>query len=240
MRTFTVIGAFTAKGCKTKFRDGTTYTAKKPAQAASKAFTELCRVKRVRGVAAYYVVLREKTQGSAKKEYSYLLHRNKLDTPLVRFAGTDKEFKIRYKNTIASKPVPKRRAKCKGKSAGPMKRASVLKGRGDEPFGANAVSNVEFPPVPKEPTKCDKYCDLIEHERLVLRGQADILERKFPDEQGVEPFDVDADRANDPIDCDYPQDCTKSGKNEIKQKLRDLVRIRKEQHAQLKDLGEWT
>ena len=135
MRTFTVIGAFTAKGCKTKFRDGTTYTAKKPAQAASKAFTELCRVKRVRGVAAYYVVLREKTQGSAKKEYSYLLHRNKLDTPLVRFAGTDKEFKIRYKNTIASKPVPKRRAKCKGKSAGPMKkrRANQLGGHNNEP-----------------------------------------------------------------------------------------------------------
>ena len=135
MRTFTVIGAFTAKGCKTKFRDGTTYTAKKPAQAASKAFTELCRVKRVRGVAAYYVVLREKTQGSAKKEYSYLLHRNKLDTPLVRFAGTDKEFKIRYKNTIASKPVPKRRAKCKGKSAGPMKkrRANQLGGQNNEP-----------------------------------------------------------------------------------------------------------
>lgn len=135
MRTFTVIGAFTAKGCKTKFRDGTTYTAKKPAQAASKAFTELCRVKRVRGVAAYYVVLREKTQGSAKKEYSYLLHRKKLDTPLVRFAGTDKEFKIRYKNTIASKPVPKRRAKCKGKSAGPMKkrRANQLGGQNNEP-----------------------------------------------------------------------------------------------------------
>lgn len=135
MRTFTVVGAYTAKGCKTKFRTGTTYTAQKPAQAASKAFTELCRVKRIRGVAAYYVVIREKTQGSAKKEYSYLLHRNKLDTPLIRFAGTDKEFRIRYKNSIVSKPVPKRRAKCKAKSSGPMKtrRANLLGGQNDEP-----------------------------------------------------------------------------------------------------------
>lgn len=135
MRTFTVIGAYTSKGCKTKFRDGTTYTARKPAQAASKAFTALCRVKRIRGVAAYYVVIREKTRGSAKKEYSYLLHRNKLDEPLVRFPGTDKEFQIRYTNTITSKPVPKRRAKCKGKSAGPMmkRRANQLGGNLDGP-----------------------------------------------------------------------------------------------------------
>ena len=139
MRPFTVIGAFTAKGCKTKFRDGTTYTAKKPAQAASKAFTELCRVKQIRGVAAYYVVLREKTLGSARKVYSYLLHRNKLDTPLVRFAGTDKEFKIRYKNTIASKPVPKRRAKCKGKSSGPMKRRRANQVGGDETLTAQPI-----------------------------------------------------------------------------------------------------
>lgn len=146
MRKFTVVGAYTAKGCKTKFRNGTTYTAQKPSQAASKAFTELCRVKRIRGVAAYYVVIREKTQGSAKKEYSYLLHRNKLDTPLVRFAGTDKEFRIRYKNTILSKPVPKRRAKCKGKSSGPMKkkRANQLGGNQDEVLTAQPIPVAEL------------------------------------------------------------------------------------------------
>lgn len=64
------------KGYKKKIKTKTIYTARQPSQAASKAFTTLCRNKK--GVISYYVVLREKTQGSANKEYSYLVKRNKL------------------------------------------------------------------------------------------------------------------------------------------------------------------
>ena len=237
MRTFTVVGAYTAKGCKTKFRSDTTYTSKQPAQAASKAFTELCRVKRVRGVAAYYVVMREKTQGSAKKEYSYLLHRHKLETPVIRFAGTKKEFKIRYKNSIVSKAVPKRRAKCKPKSSGPMMRKSSMKAGGDEPWGANEMTMSEFPSHPDDETKCEKYCNDIDYERLVLEGQNTLLEEKHSNEQGVEPVSI----PERPKECEKAtaKDCTRETKKKIKEHLKSLVNVRNERQKLLYDLGEW-
>ena len=141
MRTFTVIGAFTSKGCPTKFRKNTTYTGKSPSAAASKAFTELCRVKKLRGVATFYITMREKTQGCSDKEFSYLLRRHKLDKPLVRFEGTKKEFTIKYKNTIKSSAVPSKSTKCKGKSSGRMKKKSIMKGGIDLPVADEITKN---------------------------------------------------------------------------------------------------
>jgi hypothetical protein len=121
IRTFTVVGAYNSKGCPTKFKEHTRYTGRSPAAASKKAFTELCRVKDIKGVCTIYVKIQETTRNSKNKEYSYLLHRTKLSTPIVRFEGTDKEFKIKYSTYVKSSSIPEYKKKCKGKSSGPMK-----------------------------------------------------------------------------------------------------------------------
>lgn len=127
LRSFTVIGAFNTNGCPTKVRKNTTYKGKTARGAASKAFTELCRVKNIRGVATLYVVLREKTRGSTMKTYSYFLKRQKLQKPVVRFKGTEKEFSLLYKNIIKSEIVPSF-SKCLNhkQSKGRMKKKSAM------------------------------------------------------------------------------------------------------------------
>jgi len=135
-RTFTIIGAYNSKGCPTKVRKNTTYKGSTPGSAAKKAFTELCRVKQIRGVATFYVVIREKTQGSSKKVFSYLLRRKKLKKPLLRFEGTDKEFKILYENTIKSAQVPSyTNCKTHKQSRGKMKKKSTLVRGGNDDEG---------------------------------------------------------------------------------------------------------
>ena len=68
-RTFTVVGAYNSKGCPTKFGSNTRYIGRTPSGAAKKAFTELCRVKSIRGVCTIYIKIRETTRGSHKKIY---------------------------------------------------------------------------------------------------------------------------------------------------------------------------
>ena len=132
-RTFTVIGAFNHNGCSTKIRKNTTYTGT-PMSAAKKAFTELCRVKSIRGVCTLYVVIREKTAGSKKKIYSYFLKRSKLKNPIKRLEGTKNEYSIMFSNSIKSKMVPSF-SKCTNhkQSKGRMKKkTSMHRGGGNE------------------------------------------------------------------------------------------------------------
>jgi len=141
-RTFMITGAFTNKGCPTKFTKAARYTGSTPSGATKKAFTELCRVKKIRGVATYYMTMRETTRESSHREFTYLLHRNKLDKPLVRFEGTDKEFTIRYTNSIKKGTVPKR-GLCKGKSRGRMKKKSALQRGGTNTTKSDELDKTE-------------------------------------------------------------------------------------------------
>ena len=105
-RSFTVVNMTKSDGCPTKFTGGR-YVARTPAAAARKALSYHCAVKRIRGRCALYVKLRETTRGSKGKHFTYKLLREKLGTPVVRFEGTDREFRIRYKTNVkAAKGIP--------------------------------------------------------------------------------------------------------------------------------------
>ena len=105
-RSFTVVNMTKSDGCPTKFSGGR-YVARTPAAAARKALSYHCAVKRIRGRCALYVKLRETTRGSKGKHFTYKLLREKLGTPVVRFEGTDREFRIRYKTNVkAAKGIP--------------------------------------------------------------------------------------------------------------------------------------
>lgn len=104
-RSFTVIDVGKHGGCKTKFHGGK-YISKNPGGAAKKAFKELCRIKRIKGVCTLIVTIRETTKNSAKKAYSYKLNRRKLAKPLIMMEGSNKEYLIEYKTESKSTNVP--------------------------------------------------------------------------------------------------------------------------------------
>lgn len=85
-RTFTVEMAQRMDGCKTKFYNKQytgIYLANDPASAAKKAATQLCRVKKLSSKCVLFITVRETTQGSQHKEYSYKISRekNKIEGP---------------------------------------------------------------------------------------------------------------------------------------------------------------
>lgn len=100
-RSFTIADAKHVDGCPTKFASKGytgTYTGSNPAQAAKKAFSQLCRVKRVRGACSLYVSVRETTQEAPnKKEFVYKLTRTKLDKPV-----TIGDYEVKYTTGIKS------------------------------------------------------------------------------------------------------------------------------------------
>ena len=120
-RSFTVVDANKHGGCSTKFIGGR-YISKSPFGAAKKAFTELCRVKDIRGVCSFIITLKETTSESNKKLFTYKLNRKKLKEPIVRLEGTKNEFLIEYMvvgKSVESKGTCK---KYKGKTHGKMSR----------------------------------------------------------------------------------------------------------------------
>ena len=100
-RSFTIAGAAKRAGVATKGLGGR-FINKAPADAARKAFTELCRIKKIRGICTLFVTMKETTKGSKNKGklYTYKLQRNKLAKPMIMLEGTDKEFVIEYKSKI--------------------------------------------------------------------------------------------------------------------------------------------
>ena len=97
-RSFTLVGASKSSGCRTKGYGGR-FINKSPRDAAMKAFSDLCRTKRIRGICTLYVTMRCTTKGCRQygKEYTYKLMRKKLATPLIRLEGTDREYVIEYR-----------------------------------------------------------------------------------------------------------------------------------------------
>lgn len=121
-RSFTVVDASKHGGCSTKFMGGR-YVSRNPFGAAKKAFSELCRVKNIRGVCSLVITLKETTEESNKKVFTYKLNRKKLKNPIIRLEGTKNEFLIQY--VVTGKSVDsKGTCKKKGKSKGIISRAT--------------------------------------------------------------------------------------------------------------------
>ena len=117
-RTFTVHDARHSDGCATKFanKDYTgVYVSRSHMAAASKAFTQLCGVKDIKGQCSLYISMRETTQGSPKKVLTYKATRVKLKEP-VELQGRTIEFTNDVKSA-KSMPSCKTSSKSSGKKA---------------------------------------------------------------------------------------------------------------------------
>lgn len=127
MRSFTVVDARRVDGCPTKFKvkgDTGRYLSRDARGASKKAFTTLCRIKKIKGQCALIITMRETTQGSDGKELSYKLRRVKLDTP-IKIGDRSYEYE-----TVVSAIKNKSDMTCKsgkGKSSGPMKSKKTKK-----------------------------------------------------------------------------------------------------------------
>ena len=119
LRSFTVIDARHVDSCKTKFLvkgEAGRYISRNPASAAKKAFSQLCRVKRIKGQCALYICLRETTQNSSDRVFTYKLNRRKLPEPVI-VGGIKREYETRIKSI---KKMPDNCKKSR-KTSGPMK-----------------------------------------------------------------------------------------------------------------------
>lgn len=118
-RSFTIQNAFHVDGCPTKFshKDYTgRYQCKTPAQAASKAMTNLCNLKGVHGQCTLYIEMRETTQNSNHKVFTYHVNRKKYNTA-VNAPGGIRE----YRNIVHKSTAPIKKCKGSHKSSGPMR-----------------------------------------------------------------------------------------------------------------------
>jgi len=122
-RSFTIIEVGKHGGCRTKFHGGR-YVGRNPVGAARKAFSDFCRVKRIKGVCALVVTVKETTSGSKGKVFSYKLNRRKLAEPIIRLEGTNSEFVVEYGVSAKSTTVP---VACKtpGQTRGRMKKRTA-------------------------------------------------------------------------------------------------------------------
>lgn len=101
MRSFKVIhvGKHLRKAHKIEFNEGR-YKSTTPLGAAKKAFTQVFKKTRLKKI---FITLQETTSCSSKKKFCYELKRTKLEKPVVRFAGTEREFTINY--SVQGKPL---------------------------------------------------------------------------------------------------------------------------------------
>ena len=112
-RTFTISSATTVKGCKTKIPRNSRYLGTAVA-AAKKAHTVLCGRKRIKGSCTFIITMRETTQGSAKKLYTYKVTRRLLDEPVELDNGVSFDYEV-----IAKKATRKKKSKnCRKQSSG--------------------------------------------------------------------------------------------------------------------------
>ncbi len=120
-RSFTITHVVKSDGCETKHTKSRLISST-PVGAAKKAFSRQCRLKKIKGVCSFTVVIQETTAGakSRGKQYAYKCSRIKLEKPVVRFEGTKREFRIHY--TTVAKSVKELPEGCKksSKSPGPM------------------------------------------------------------------------------------------------------------------------
>jgi len=108
-RSFTVVGAYKPGQQMQRTSHGTgRYISKTPKAAASKALSEHCDAKKIRGVCTLTIVIQETTAGSAKKMYAYKGKRHRVDKTVEVGSGKNKkEIHYKYKNELKSTDVPK-------------------------------------------------------------------------------------------------------------------------------------
>ena len=125
LRSFVVSDVQNVDGCVTKFRAGR-YTNKAPVGAARRAFTRLCNLKNIRGKCAFIVTVKDTTQGHRcrGKEYTYKLDRSKLKKPIIRFEGTDKEYKIEFETSAKKGKQIRKCTEGRERTVGRMKQIS--------------------------------------------------------------------------------------------------------------------
>jgi len=118
-RSFTINNAYHVDGCPTKFSHkdytGGRFISSSAQRAASKALSELCRVKRIRGQCTLYIEMREITQGSSGKLYAYHAKRIHLKNPMELTGRV-----VNYINKIKSVRIPTEKCKKSHKSSGRM------------------------------------------------------------------------------------------------------------------------
>jgi len=84
-------------------RKGGRYISRTPAAAALKMHNKMCRVQSKRGVCIMKITLRETTRGSAKKEFSYVAVRRRIDVHSVKAL---KGRTVGHKTTIKATRAP--------------------------------------------------------------------------------------------------------------------------------------
>ncbi len=123
-RSFKIILVKRVNGCKTKYNVNSRFINNRPINAAKKAVTSLCRLKRIHGACALHVIVQETTRNSKKKLYSYHVNRKKYKTPVV---VKDQMGQVLYKRKYDLKakkkkmPVKIRKGIICKQSRGPMK-----------------------------------------------------------------------------------------------------------------------
>jgi len=116
-RTFTIHDATTVNGCRTKIPHESRYNSSSAEGAAKKAHTVLCGRKHVKGTCTFIITMRETTQGSNKKLYTYKVTRHKLKDPVELSNGVMFEHEV-----IARKARPKKKSRnCRHQSPGRMR-----------------------------------------------------------------------------------------------------------------------
>jgi hypothetical protein len=116
-RTFTIHDATTVNGCRTKIPHESRYNSSSAEGAAKKAHTVLCGRKHVKGVCTFIITMRETTQGSNKKLYTYKVTRHKLEDPVELSNGVMFEHEV-----IARKAHRKKKSRnCRHQSPGRMR-----------------------------------------------------------------------------------------------------------------------
>lgn len=128
-RTFRIVHvAAPGQSYKSKDFENGTFTGT-PFRAAKKAFSQLCRAKKIKGQCTLTLTMQEKSRGSDKNVKSYRLKREKLKEPKVITYPDGKTVTIKYKikkmklsqNSNAVKQTAGR-----GRPTGPVKPSEIL------------------------------------------------------------------------------------------------------------------
>lgn len=119
-RFFKITHASTVNGCKTKIPHHTRYMSSSPKSAAQKALTTLCSRKSIHGKCTLIITVKETTNDSHKKSFTYKVSRTKLDKPVVLANGVTFHYK-----TSAHKASPRKPSRsCRRQSPGRMRKRS--------------------------------------------------------------------------------------------------------------------
>lgn len=96
LRSFTIYNISKNLNCKVTINEGR-YRASNPQDAARKAFNRYCnKHNKQSSECEYFLTVKETTRGSNGDLNTYKMIRTKLKKPLVRFAGTSREYFIKY------------------------------------------------------------------------------------------------------------------------------------------------